>query len=215
MPNDESNRTAAADEREESVLKRWSRRKHQANRRPPATPDNAEEPASAEAPAEPSDTADAPTADSPAPEPDVPGEADLPDPASLDSDSDFTAYLSRRVSHSVRRAALRRLFSAPEFNVRDGLDDYDEDYTQFQALGNTVTAHMRHQAERLRDREHQRTEAEEGTEAGTSDTAEAPAPDNTSEPRSSEEAAPDQTTATAGEAPTDEPATDPDDDDRA
>jgi len=61
---------------------------------------------------------------------------------------------------------MRRLFSSPEFNVRDGLDDYDEDYTQFQSLGNTVTAHMRHHEERLRQRDQDKAEqAERDAEA--------------------------------------------------
>jgi len=39
------------------------------------------------------------------------------------------------------------MFQAPSFNIRDGLDEYDEDYTSFEKLGDIVTADMRHQME--------------------------------------------------------------------
>ncbi len=38
---------------------------------------------------------------------------------------------------------MRKLFHSPKFNVRDGLDDYDLDYTNPEPLGNIVTAEMR------------------------------------------------------------------------
>ena len=52
--------------------------------------------------------------------------------------------------------ALRKLFHLPQFNFRDGLDDYAEDYTNFEPLGDIITADMRHRMERelkaLKDR---------------------------------------------------------------
>ncbi len=42
------------------------------------------------------------------------------------------------------------------FNIRDGLDDYDEDFTFFEPLGDTITADMRHQMEREKEKERQR-----------------------------------------------------------
>ena len=51
------------------------------------------------------------------------------------------------------------------FNVRDGLDDYDEDFTSFEALGDIVTSDMKHQAEMEAERARQaRADAE--TETG-------------------------------------------------
>jgi len=38
--------------------------------------------------------------------------------------------------------ALRELFRRPEFAVRDGLDDYDGDYTVFEPRGELVTSDM-------------------------------------------------------------------------
>ena len=49
----------------------------------------------------------------------------------------------------LRKKALARLFHSPKFNIRDGLDDYDDDYTTYKPLGNIVTAEMRRKAEDL------------------------------------------------------------------
>jgi len=61
--------------------------------------------------------------------------------------SGYSGFLSPGVSEGLRRRALRKLFMSAVFNVRDGLDDYDEDFTNFEALGDIVTSDMRHQAE--------------------------------------------------------------------
>ena len=74
-------------------------------------------------------------------------DADMPPLATLGADSDYSGFMSSRVSESLRRAALRKLFHGKEFNVVDGLDDYAEDFTTFQALGDLVTADMRHMLE--------------------------------------------------------------------
>lgn len=80
-------------------------------------------------------------------------DADMPPIESLSEDSDYTGFLSPKVSESLRKQALRRLFVSPGFNVRDGLDDYDGDYTEFEKLGDIVTADMRHQME-MKSRRH-------------------------------------------------------------
>lgn len=83
---------------------------------------------------------------------------DMPPLESLDEGGDFSGFLSPGVSEKLRRAAMRKLFSAAVFNVRDGLDDYDEDFTNFEPLGDIVTSDMKHQAEVA---ERRRREAEE------------------------------------------------------
>jgi hypothetical protein len=82
----------------------------------------------------------------PEPAPD-PTDADMPPLETLTADSDYRGFLSPKVSESLRRAALRRLFHGSAFNVIDELDDYAEDFTTFEALGDIVTADMRHQIE--------------------------------------------------------------------
>jgi ferredoxin len=67
----------------------------------------------------------------------------------LDEKSDFSTFLSPGVSEELRNRALRKLFHSEALNRRDGLDDYDDDYRSFKPMGDMVTAHMRHQMERL------------------------------------------------------------------
>lgn len=72
---------------------------------------------------------------------------DPPSPPPLESlhaDSDYSAFLSPKVGEELRRLALRKLFGSSKFNLRDGLDDYDDDYRIFESLGDIVTADMRH-----------------------------------------------------------------------
>ncbi|MEQ9488167.1 MAG: DUF3306 domain-containing protein [Alphaproteobacteria bacterium] len=55
---------------------------------------------------------------------------DLPSIESLTKDSDFTAFMSDRVSDAIRNAALRKLWvSNPALANLDGLIDYGEDLT--------------------------------------------------------------------------------------
>ncbi len=121
----------------ESVLSRWSRRKLEAE----------PEPASVEqtSPVEPAARLNEPVAD----EVEAPPltDADMPDIESLTEESDFSGFMSPGVSDELRNLALRKLFRAPVFNIRDGLDEYDEDYTSFEKLGDIVTSDMKHQIE--------------------------------------------------------------------
>ncbi|MDA8015423.1 MAG: DUF3306 domain-containing protein [Gammaproteobacteria bacterium] len=79
--------------------------------------------------------------------PPQPTDDDMPPIESLRDDSDFSGFLSPGVSEDLRRRALRRLFASAVFNVRDGLDDYDDDFRNFPPLGDLVTSDMRHQRE--------------------------------------------------------------------
>jgi len=60
----------------------------------------------------------------------MPEAAPLPPVDSLTFDSDFSAYMQPKIDEETKRAALRKLFSDPSFNVMDGLDIYVGDYTQ-------------------------------------------------------------------------------------
>jgi len=64
--------------------------------------------------------------------PPLPGSLDhtLPDPDYLPAGSDFSAFMAPGVSAALRRRALKRLWATGNYNVRDGLDDYDADYRQ-------------------------------------------------------------------------------------
>lgn len=87
-----------------------------------------------------------------------PTDADMPPIESLNESSDFSGFMSPQVSDELRRLALRRLFHLPRFNIRDGLDDYDEDFRSFEVLKDIVTADMRHQMERKVTQDEDQTE---------------------------------------------------------
>jgi hypothetical protein len=44
--------------------------------------------------------------------------------------ADFSAFMNGDVDPTVQRAAMRKLFSDPHFNVMDGLDIYIDDYSK-------------------------------------------------------------------------------------
>jgi len=75
-------------------------------------------------------------------------DADMPPLESLDENSDFAPFLSTGVSDVLRRKALRILFGQSAFNITDGLNDYDEDYTEFADLGNVITHEMKRALQR-------------------------------------------------------------------
>jgi hypothetical protein len=112
----------------ERFLSRWSRRKHEIARATAAAPaaPAVEDvpPVAAEAPLPP-DVAPAP----PAPAAEV-AAVPLPPVETLSFDSDFRPFLKPEVEASVQRAALKKLFSDPHFNVMDGLDIYIDDYNK-------------------------------------------------------------------------------------
>ena len=75
-------------------------------------------------------------------------DADMPDIETLNADSDFSPFFSEGVSKELRNLALKKLFFSGRFSVRDGLDDYDDDFTKFEPLGDTVTSDMKFHARR-------------------------------------------------------------------
>ena len=72
---------------------------------------------------------------------DVPTLADV---ARLSSDADYSAFVAHGMDSQVRRAAMKKLFSDPHFNVVDGLDIYMGDYTQSASISAAMLAALRH-----------------------------------------------------------------------
>ncbi len=111
-------------------LKRWSRRKLEAARAetpelvPAAVPPATVAPVPAVVATTAPDTPDATTPEA------HDGAAALPPIESLTQDSDFSAFMQPKVDEALKRAALKKLFTDPHFNVMDGLDIYVGDYTQ-------------------------------------------------------------------------------------
>jgi len=83
---------------------------------------------------------------------------DMPPIDSLTEDSDFSMFMSPGVSDTLRKLALRKLFSGASFNIRDGLDDYDDDFRSFAALGDIITCDMKHQMELEEERKRKQEE---------------------------------------------------------
>jgi hypothetical protein len=98
----------------EHFLSRWSRRKLKAEKTAP------EPKAGAAAPAAAAPTGTAPQTAAPLPSVDtLQGLA-----------SDYKDFLRPQVDENLRRAALKKLFQDPHFNVMDGLDTYIDDYSK-------------------------------------------------------------------------------------
>jgi hypothetical protein len=68
----------------------------------------------------------------------------LPPAESLGFDSDFAAFMHAKVDEGVRRAALRKLFSDPRFNLMDGLDIYIDDYSREDPIPAAMLAGLEH-----------------------------------------------------------------------
>jgi Protein of unknown function (DUF3306) len=107
---------------QEPFLDRWSRRKAEAKQEPPAA---REQDAAAKAPP-----------------------PDLPPLDQLTPDSDYRAFFHPEVDEDVRRAALKKLFSDPRFNVMDGLDVYIDDYSKTEPIPPAMLAGLR-QAQKI------------------------------------------------------------------
>ena len=68
---------------------------------------------------------------------------ELPPVDELTPQSDFSPFMHHKVDGDVRRAALKKLFSDPHFNVMDGLDTYVADYSQPDPLPAGMLAGLR------------------------------------------------------------------------
>lgn len=104
----------------ETFFARWSRRKTEAVQAEVAAPEPLEEVT-----------------------PEVP-QPTLEQVAALAADDDFTPFVARGVDETVRRAAMKKLFSDPRFNVMDGLDTYIEDYNKFEPMTPAMIAALNH-----------------------------------------------------------------------
>jgi len=139
------------DIKEEDFLSRWSRRKHE-TRQQQALADSEIESIPEEVEVAPLLT-----------------DADMPPIESLTEDSDYSGFLSPKVSEALRKQALKKLFHCPGFNICDGLDDYDEDFTKFEKLGDIITSDMKHQLEMEAKRIQERAEEEVTKEQNAKD----------------------------------------------
>lgn len=132
----------------EDFLRRWSRRKQTAAAQ---------------------DAAPKPAAEAPAPK--------LPSIDSLTFESDFKDFMHAKVEESVKRAALKKLFSDPRFNVMDGLDIYIDDYSKDDPIPQAMLAKLEHAKATLFGREQDKDKVQDAKEPEpeAQDVAQAPA----------------------------------------
>lgn len=123
---------------DETFLSRWSRRKA-ADRRGESEPEAAP-------PADPA-PAVVPDVSTIEPTPEAPPPLTLEDAAKLTPSDDFAPFVARGVDEAVKRAALKKLFADPHFNVMDGLDTYIDDYSQPDPIPPEMLRELRHTAE--------------------------------------------------------------------
>jgi len=112
---------------------------------------------------------------------------DMPPIESMGEEDDYSGFLSPEVSEKLRKVALRKLFHGAAFNVRDGLCEYDEDYTSFEPLGDIITADMRHQQEMLERKAREAAEREQALAEGQALEAEGAAPEEESDDAANDE----------------------------
>jgi hypothetical protein len=79
-------------------------------------------------------------------------EGPLPEPASLNFDSDFSAFLGDQVEAGLKYRALSKLFHSPQFNVMDGLDIYIDDYSLPDPVSEELLKNLSHARDLLADR---------------------------------------------------------------
>lgn len=140
-------------EDKEAFLSRWSRLKEEEKQPPPQkAPEKAADPKA------------------PAPE--------LPPLDKLTFDSDYRGFFHPKVDEGMRRAALKKLFTDPRFNVMDGLDVYIDDYSKSEPIPAEMLAGLKQAQNILRwakEDEEKRKEEEKLRQAAAKPALEPPA----------------------------------------
>lgn len=116
----------------ESRLQRWSRKKTETGKKTePAPPPSFE--------SGPSQEEQELAINEALPEHDVLEKYGLPDPEAIELGTDITGFMRKEIPELLRRKALRSLWkSNPVLAVLDGLNDYDEDFTDAATATGTV-----------------------------------------------------------------------------
>jgi hypothetical protein len=133
-----------ADESKEAFLHRWSRRKHKAEK----------------------ETEQLPAAEEKLPP--------LPPVDKLTPESDFTGFMHPKVKDALRRAALKKLFNDPHFNIPDPFEPYSGDWNVGEPISDELLATLNQAKQHLFSDKKQ--EREEGTGEAPEQQAEAETP---------------------------------------
>lgn len=130
---------------DDNFLSRWSRRKVQVQRGEMPAP----EPEAELAPPPPAPVAQPPVASQPAEPAPLAADAPPPEPPptladveTLTPQADFSRFVKADVDPGVQRAALKKLWADPHYNVMDGLDVYIDDYNTPDPLPKSMLRQM-------------------------------------------------------------------------
>ena len=137
----------------EDFLRRWSRLKHE-------------------------HAADKPAAEKPEQNPVE--KKDLPPVEKLTPESDFTGFMQPKVEDSLRRAALKKLFRDPHFNLPDPFEAYSGDWTGGEPIPPEMLATLEQAKTLLFDKQHEAKPEQVPQEEKTAEKTEEQKPD---EPR--------------------------------
>jgi uncharacterized protein DUF3306 len=74
----------------------------------------------------------------------------LPPMGELTLESDYRGFFHPKVEETLRRTALKKLFSDPHFNIMDGLDVYIDDYSKSDPLPAAMLDQLEHAQKILR-----------------------------------------------------------------
>lgn len=100
----------------------------------------------------------------------------LPDLETLDKDSDYSGFMSGKISEALKRAALRKLWRTDAvFANLDGLNDYDEDFNVIDTLITAAETNYKvgkGMVSESEEGEEELAEDETGEEAGVAENAE-------------------------------------------
>jgi len=132
----------------EDFLRRWSRLKH-------------EQAAEKPKPVEKKDDAEAKPA------------APLPPVEKLTPESDFTGFMQPKVEDALRRAALKKLFRDPHFNIPDPFEAYSGDFTVGEPIPPEMLATLEQAKTLLFDKQHEVKKEEKEEEKTNEEKAEA------------------------------------------
>lgn len=162
----------------ESRLQRWSRKKAEVSKKADPTP-------SVPVENEPSPEAQELAINEALPESEVLEKYGLPEPDTIELGTDITGFMRKEIPELLRRKALRALWkSNPVLAVLDGLNDYDEDFTDAAHAGEVVKT-LYKVGQGMFDKAAKRAEqAEELTEAqvGLAESVEPPSVIESAEP---------------------------------
>jgi len=101
-----------------------------------------------------------------------------PPPATLPNTGtpEYREFFDPEVDETLRRVALKKLFSEPQFNVMDGLDTYIDDYSKPDPIPAAMLRQLNQAKDLLLFDEEKKAGSGAGDETGTADAPDAASP---------------------------------------